>query len=124
MSLIYHITTQAEWDAAQARGFVGAASLRTEGFIHCSRQHQLLNVARRFFPGQRGLVVLAVEEAGVAAALVNEGPHGANDPFAMDVFPHVYGTIPVAAVVAWAHLEPDRQGDYHWPAELPHNTPN
>jgi uncharacterized protein (DUF952 family) len=119
--VIYHITTKPEWNAAQARGEVDAASRTGEGFIHCSRRHQLLKVAARFFPGQTGLVVLAIDEIALGAILVNEGPHGANDPFAMDVFPHVYGTIPVAAVVAWAHLVPDGQGGFLWPAALPHD---
>lgn len=123
MGLIYHITTAEDWAAAQGRGFVTAASLATEGFIHCSRQHQLLKVAARFFGGQTGVLVLAVDAQGVAATLVNEGPHGANDPFAMDVFPHVYGTIPAAAVVAWAELQPDGQGGFLWPAALPHDNP-
>lgn len=121
MALIYHITTQHDWEVAQVQGFVEAASLATEGFIHCSRRHQLLSVAQRFFSGQANLVVLAIDETIVAAILVNEGPQAAHDPFAMDVFPHLYGRIPVAAVVAWAHLDPDSQGGFCWPTRLPHD---
>jgi uncharacterized protein (DUF952 family) len=117
--LIYHITTPAAWDAAQRTGDVVAESLATEGFIHCSRQSQLLAVSNRFFPGVSGLLVLAIDEAGVAPRLVNEGPTGAGDPFAQDVFPHVYGPNPVAAVIAVAPLVADDDGRFVWPAELP-----
>src|SRR5687768_12237761 len=103
MKLIYHITTQAGWDEARAAGRVVANSLVTEGFIHCSRQAQLLAVANRFFAGAQALLVLAIDEAAVAPWLKNEGPAEADDPFAenvpfaANVFPHVYGPIPIAA---------------------------
>lgn len=119
MKLIYHITTPDAWAEAQASGQVVAESLTTEGFIHCSRQKQLLNVANRFFPGVTGLVVLGVDEEGVLPWLVNEGPAGLSDPFAADVFPHVYGPIPVAAVKVVAPLSLGENGRFQWPTELP-----
>lgn len=119
MKLIYHITTPDAWAAAQTVDAVTAASLATEGFIHCSRQAQLLAVANRFFPGATGLLVLAIDEAGVATTLVNEGPAGVGDPFADNVFPHVYGTIPTSAVVATAHFAAAADGRFGWPAQLP-----
>lgn len=119
MKLIYHITTPTAWSEAQAAGVVKAESLATEGFIHCSRQAQLLAVANRFFPGASGLLVLAIDEAGVASWLVNEGPAGLGDPFAHNVFPHVYGPMPTSAVVAVAPLAAGVEGRFVWPTELP-----
>ena len=117
--MIYHITTPTGWAEAQATGEVVAESLATEGFIHCSRQAQLLAVANRFFPGVDGLLVLAIDEEVVAPWLVNEGPAGVGDPFASDVFPHVYGPIPTGAVVMVSSLKMDGHGLFVWPAELP-----
>jgi uncharacterized protein (DUF952 family) len=117
--LIYHITTPAAWAEAQARGEVVAESLTTEGFIHCSHQGQLLAVANRFFCGTDDLLVLGIDEAGVASWLVNEGPAGVDDPFAHDVFPHLYGPIPVSAVVAATPLAAGGDGRFDWPMELP-----
>ncbi len=119
MDLIYHITTDRDWAAAQASGAVVADSLHSEGFIHCSRQSQLLAVAERFFATEDSLLVLAIDTAGVAPILVNEGPADVNDPFAVDVFPHVYGPIPTSAVIAAARLMRDAGGHFGWPAELP-----
>jgi uncharacterized protein (DUF952 family) len=117
--LIYHITTPTAWAEAQAVGEVNADSLATEGFIHCSRQAQLLAVADRFFPGVSDLLALAIDETGVAPWLVNEGPAGVGDPFAQDQFPHVYGPIPVSAVVAVAPLRAGAEGRFVWPTGLP-----
>jgi uncharacterized protein (DUF952 family) len=119
MKLIYHITTPEVWLAAQAAGEVVAESLAAEGFIHCSRQAQLVAVANRFFPGASGLLVLGIDEAGVAPWLVNEGPAGVGDPFAQDIFPHVYGPIPTSAVVTVAPLLAGADGLFMWPAEFP-----
>ena len=119
MRIIYHITTEAGWEAARAAGEVVADSLATEGFIHCSRQGQLLFVADRFFAGQSRLVVLAIDEAGVASWLVNEGPAGVGDPFASDVFPHVYGPIPLSAVITAAPLSAGADGHFVFPNSLP-----
>jgi uncharacterized protein (DUF952 family) len=119
MQYIYHITTPAVWAEAQSTGEVVAESLASEGFIHCSRQHQLLGVAERYFPGASGLLVLAIDEQGVAERLVNEGPAGVGDPLAPNIFPHVYSAIPVAAVVAVVPLSAGPDGRYEWPAELP-----
>jgi len=44
MPIIYHVTTAEEWKAAQEKGVYEAASLKAEGFIHCSEEHQVAGV--------------------------------------------------------------------------------
>lgn len=117
--LIYHITQPTVWAEAQATGEVVAESLATEGFIHCSREAQLLAVANRFFAGADELLVLAIDDEQVAEWLVYEGPTGINDPFADDVFPHVYNPIPTKAIVAVAPIFVDERGRFRWSEELP-----
>jgi uncharacterized protein (DUF952 family) len=119
MKLIYHITTEVAWAKAQTTGEVVAESLATEGFIHCSRQPQLLAVANRFFSAASELLVLGIDEESVQEWLVNEGPAGVGDAFAQDVFPHVYAPIPVAAVVAVAALTAGSGERFTWPPVLP-----
>jgi uncharacterized protein (DUF952 family) len=119
MNLIYHITTPAVWTQAQNTGEVVADSLASEGFIHCSRAHQLLAVAERHFPDVRGLLVLAIDEDAVAQWLVNEGPAGVGTPLADNVYPHIYGPIPATAVVSAIALEAATDGRFVWPVELP-----
>ncbi|MCA1553563.1 MAG: DUF952 domain-containing protein [Chloroflexi bacterium] len=44
---LYHITTRAAWQRAQRVGVYRAASLRTEGFIHCSGPTQVVDFPPR-----------------------------------------------------------------------------
>jgi uncharacterized protein (DUF952 family) len=78
-----------------------------------------LAVANRFFLDTDNLLVLSIDEASVASWLVNEGPAGVGDAFAHDVFPHLYGPIPVSAVVAATPLVAGGDGRFDWPMELP-----
>jgi uncharacterized protein (DUF952 family) len=104
-SPIFHITSEAAWAEAQRAGAYRAASLESEGFIHCSSEAQLRPVAEAFYAGQSGLVVLQIDPARLTARLVWEAPvapSGAADAAAPAAgpFPHVYGPIDLAAVTA------------------------
>lgn len=116
---VYHIATDAAWQAAQASGLYRAESLATEGFIHCSTADQVLPVANRFYGGQPGLVLLAVRAADLGDRLVVEAPAAADDVFAAQQFPHVYGPIPVEAVLAAIPMPPNADGTFGWPAKMP-----
>jgi len=95
---ILHLTERALWDAARAQGTYEISTrgrtLREEGFIHCSTRAQLPATARRFFDGVDDLVVLVIDPARLDVPLKYES----NKPGGEE-FPHVYGPIPVDAVV-------------------------
>ena len=61
MSLIYHVTTEGEWEEAQRNGFYIAPSLETEGFIHCSEAWQVKGVLERYYSGKTELVKLVID---------------------------------------------------------------
>jgi uncharacterized protein (DUF952 family) len=98
---ILHITERSLWEAARATGAYEIStrgrSLQEEGFIHCSTRAQLPAVAAFLYgtyDGPDELVVLVVDPARLDVPLRYEAPKpGAEE------FPHVYGPIPVAAVV-------------------------
>jgi uncharacterized protein (DUF952 family) len=92
-SRILHITTPEAWAAAQRAGSYAADSLATEGFIHCSEPEQLAWVVERHFRGRAGLVLLHVDTAKLPAEVRYENLEGGTQ-----LFPHVYGPIPCAAV--------------------------
>ncbi|MBC8507555.1 MAG: DUF952 domain-containing protein [Anaerolineales bacterium] len=100
---IVHICTQSDWENAQSSCEYRAASLETEGFIHCSRQEQVLTVANRFYGNIPGLVLLWIDPQRVGVEIRWEPADG-------DVFPHVYGPIEVGAVEAVKNLDPDPDG--------------
>jgi uncharacterized protein (DUF952 family) len=92
---IYHVTTRDSWEAALATGAYAAPSLYTEGFIHCSKAHQVAGVLERYFKGQSNLVRLTIDPEKLKEKLVYE-----EAPSVGEDFPHVYGTINTDAVIA------------------------
>jgi uncharacterized protein (DUF952 family) len=94
MSIIYHITTKASWDQARQKGFYEHPSLKAEGFIHCSEEHQVAGVLQRYFEGQTGLVKLVIDTKKLTSRYVQEW-----SPSTLDTFPHIYGVINVDAVI-------------------------
>lgn len=105
MGRVYKILSRAEWAAAQAAGaFAGSAVDREDGFIHFSTADQAPETARRHFAGQAELVVLEVEADDLGAALKWEPSRGG------DLFPHLYGPLPVEKVRAVTEAPLDLDG--------------
>ena len=51
MAIIYHITSVNQWENALEQGFYTDPSLQSEGFIHCSQDHQVEGVLEGFSGG-------------------------------------------------------------------------
>jgi uncharacterized protein (DUF952 family)/glycerophosphoryl diester phosphodiesterase len=116
--LIYHITTGRAWREASAAGMYHAESLAGEGFIHCSTRSQLLAVANAFYRQAAELVVLAIDPNKAVPLLRYEPPAQTSDEFGAERFPHLYGPLPVEAVVQIVDFVPTAGGDYSWPSTL------
>ena len=94
MDIIYHITTAGEWKAGQEKGAYESASLKEEGFIHCSQQEQVAGVLERYFAGKPDLVKLLIDPSKLKSRLIYEW-----SPSLAQTFPHIYGPINIDAVV-------------------------
>ncbi len=70
-------------------------TLDEEGFIHCSRPDQVEAVAERFYADVEELVVLTIDTDLVDAPIRDEPPF----PGSPERFPHLYGPLPLAAVI-------------------------
>lgn len=107
--MILHITSKSEWADAQTRGEYIAPSLASEGFIHCSTEKQILNVANAFYRGRTDLVVLNLTEARIKPELKWEAPAGppAENISEADLFPHIYGPINLDAIASVLDFQPD-----------------
>jgi len=102
--MIYKICSRTEWDAAEAQGqFLGSAVDLRDGFIHFSAAAQLAETAVKHFAGQSDLVLIAIDAGSLGAALKWERSRN------NDLFPHLYGALPLAAV-RWARPLPDPVG--------------
>ncbi|MBT3338987.1 MAG: DUF952 domain-containing protein [Anaerolineae bacterium] len=119
MSLIYHITTRSDWDAAQEKGGYVAASLESEGFIHCSTELQAAPVANAFYAGQKGLVILVIDPEKLTSPLQWDPPaHPAPESAPASLqgeFPHIYGALNLDAVIDVLSFEPNKTGEFSFP---------
>ncbi|MBL7745052.1 MAG: DUF952 domain-containing protein [Chitinophagaceae bacterium] len=94
MPIIYHVTTSVGWNAAKEMGYYEHPSLKEEGFIHCSQEHQVAGVLERYFAGQAGLVKLVIDTDKLASKYVFDW-----SPSTQDTFPHIYGPLNADAVI-------------------------
>ncbi|GAA0941916.1 DUF952 domain-containing protein [Virgisporangium aurantiacum] len=92
MTELFHLTEAATWEAARAAGeyrqSTRGVTLEQQGFIHCSLRHQVRPVAETFYADADDLVLLTVDLDKLTAPVRFESD-----------FPHIYGPIPVDAVV-------------------------
>jgi uncharacterized protein (DUF952 family) len=95
MPVIYHVTTVGEWNTAKQKGYYEHPSLKDEGFIHCSQEHQVAAVLERYFAGKTELVQLVIDTDKLTSKFVFDW-----SPSTKDTFPHVYGPINTDAVIA------------------------
>ncbi len=117
--MIYHIASRKAWREAQQRGEYRTESLETDGFIHFSTGTQVLPVADKYYPGQRGLLVLNIDPELLSSDLKWEPPaEGAPPPGVPDgeLFPHLYGPVNLNAVVRVFDLETHPDGKHGLPA--------
>ena len=84
-----------------------------DGFVHCSTEDQVVNVADTRFRGQKGLVLLCIDTDKVTAEIRYENLEGGQE-----LFPHIYGEINTDAVVQVAEFKPNINGHFALPAIL------
>jgi uncharacterized protein (DUF952 family) len=106
---LFHLADRAGWVAAAAAGeyriSTRAVTLAEQGFIHCSRRHQLRGVADEYYADADDLVLLVIDSTQVPSPIRYEAPaDGAEE------YPHIYGPLPAGAVAAVVPLRRDRAG--------------
>ncbi len=97
-AVLVHMCGLADWEAASAAGEHRPASLSEAGFVHLSGVEQVHLPANRLYAGRTDLVLLYLNPA-LLRAPVRWEPGVATDPESMR-FPHLYGPLPMAAVIA------------------------
>ncbi|HEY1781968.1 MAG TPA: DUF952 domain-containing protein [Roseiarcus sp.] len=92
--LVYKIVATEEWTHAEAAHvFAGASVDRADGFIHFSTAEQAPETAAKWFAGRDDLTLAAVDAEALGDALRWEPSRGGA------LFPHLYGPLPMNAVV-------------------------
>jgi uncharacterized protein (DUF952 family) len=101
---IYHLALRRDWEAAQRAGDYRVSTLgRTleeEGYLHASFGTQWSGVRAAFYAEvAEPLVLLEIDPDLVGAPVVVEAVADSDE-----AFPHIYGPLPVRAVVAVTEL--------------------
>jgi uncharacterized protein (DUF952 family) len=107
---VFHIALASDWAAAERNGSYTTSTrgrtLAEEGFIHCSQDFQVDTVREAFYADVvEPLLLLTVDTDLLDVPWRMDEVPGSADPF-----PHVYGAIPVAAVVAAEPLSSRQPG--------------
>jgi len=91
---IYKILPRPLWEASLKTGsFAGSPADIADGYIHFSTAAQVHETARKHFAGQSDLLLVAVSAESLGDAVKWELSRGG------DLFPHLYGTLPVNLAV-------------------------
>ena len=116
--MILHILRRSELEEARKTGSYVPPSLENEGFIHCSTERQVVETANLFFRGQRGLVIIVIDERRLTAELKHEAPASMGHERTDGLFPHLYGPLNLDAVAAVHEFPCDADGRFELPDAL------
>lgn len=84
-----------------------------DGFVHFSAASQVRETAAKHFAGQHDLVLIEVDPRALAPSTLRwEVSRGGA------LFPHVYGDVPLTAVVRVTPIEEDERG-FVFPDAIP-----
>jgi uncharacterized protein (DUF952 family) len=101
---------RSEWDDSWAWGRYEPPSLRSEGFIHASTLSQVLATAERYFAGRHDIVLLCIDPSLLQCEVFYEDLKGTGV-----TYPHIYGSVTYAAVIAAYDLPVDAEGHFKLP---------
>ena len=107
----YKILTRDQWEAFRADGvFEGAPVDLADGYIHLSAKSQTAETVAKHFAGQDDLILAMVDLAALGGKVKWEPSRGGQ------LFPHLYGPLPMSAVVTKAVLRLGSDGKHSFPA--------
>ncbi|MDP5278753.1 DUF952 domain-containing protein [Sphingomonas sp. DG1-23] len=109
-STAYKVLTADQMSALETDGsFAGAPVDLQDGYIHLSTAAQLQETLDKHFAGQDGLWLAAVDLDALAEAVKWEPSRGGQ------LFPHIYGPLPLDAVIAYSELHYESDGSLRLP---------
>ena len=96
----FKVLTPQQWaDFERERVFRGAPVDVADGYIHLSTADQLEGTLAKHFAGQIGLMIAEVDLTLFGDAIRWEESRGG------DLFPHLYGELPIHAIVSVQRLD-------------------
>ncbi len=105
----YKVLTADQMRDLEADAFQGAPIDLADGYIHLSTREQLTETVDRHFAGQSDLWVAAIDLDALGDGVKWEESRGGQ------LFPHIYGRMPLEVVIAYSSLERDDDGQVKLP---------
>ena len=103
--IIYKVCSKAVWEEIrQLTLWNGSSHDLRDGFIHFSTASQLDGTVRKHYAGQTDLMLLAINAETLGDALQWEPSRGG------DLFPHLYGPLPISTVASAQDLTVSTDG--------------
>ena len=111
--IAYKVMLATEMEQMQRDGlFRGSPADIADGYIHLSCAAQLVATVDKYFSGVSGLMLATVDLSRLDGAVRWEPSRGGQ------LFPHIYGVLPVDAVVSVLPLERAPDGAVKLPADI------
>jgi uncharacterized protein (DUF952 family) len=112
--VVYTLVRGADWRAAERAGaYGGSADDVRDGFLHFSTAAQVKESARKHRRGEPDLWLIEADAARLGDALQWEPASGGKRP---GLFPHLYGPLPLSAVLSATRLPLRGDGAHDFPA--------
>jgi glutathione S-transferase len=96
---LFHVVLPEDWEAAQRLGTypwsTRGLTLDDVGFVHLSYEHQVQGVIERFYADRPDAFAVVLDPASLGAEVRDEPADEGGE-----LFPHLYGPLPLEAVVA------------------------
>ena len=105
----FKVLTAGQMAALETGSFDGAPVDLADGYIHLSTFEQLTETVDKHFAGQDDLHVAEVDLDALGEAVKWEPSRGGQ------LFPHVYGPLPLDVIVAYGPLHRDDAGQVQRP---------
>jgi uncharacterized protein (DUF952 family) len=107
---IYHLALRDEWLQTVNSGVAYRWStlgklLDDEGFIHCSFADQVQQIADLLYGGRSDVVLLVIDPSRLTSEVREENLEGGEQ-----LFPHIYGPLPLEAVMDAQDVPVDAAG--------------
>ena len=108
MDILYHLVPADDWEAQPADRPYVPADYEREGFIHCTRGDELLDVvANRYYRDDpRKLLVLVLNVDGITSEIKYEVAHDGV------LYPHIYGPLNRDAIIEVCPMPRSPNGTY------------
>jgi len=108
-TVAYKVLTDQQMRDLEVDRFKGAPVDLADGYIHLSTSQQLTETVAKHFAGQENLHVAAIDLEALGNSVKWEESRGGQ------LFPHIYGTLPLEVVIAYGPLERDDRGAVRLP---------